>query len=1139
MGSLLGCSPVESSRRGSPADLDERLLRFRNRPDEEDASGLAEALLDARRSAEAMEVLDAAMAGAADDPHLLLLTGRAWLGEGDLLRAQQVLLRAARGLPQSAAPLRWLGEVLLKRGDPDRAEKVLGKAVQLAPGDAHVAKLRERAGRLARVAASAGDEPASPPAPEVPAAPPKPAVPAAPPKRAVPAAPPKPAVPAPPPKPAVPVRPAAGGRPSAPTPAVPPPATPRAPVVPDFELDEDEATRVADGVGSPSDFADFETDDSTVVASDISAELAQATRAQDAPAPAPPASPPKPPRPPPPVLQDPPPEDSQPDAAWTSAADEPTAFGDLDELRSTGAPPAPAPAPPSPAPPHGGDEADRVVEVAAQRGLLEADDGTPLEWASRKESRRPGTRVGWTMLALWVLVMGLAVGGYYGYEHWVEQRAGDAARAIAEAERLVLAGDHPQLVAAEAQLRRARDMDPQNARGPAVLLGLQMQRALEDGAFEPGSLRPAVARAERLGVAEAEVEAARAVLAVAGGDPEQARDAVHALRDAHADDAMLQYVAGRLLVRLGDHEQGIAALDRALEVEPGLNAARIALAETYADTAQPELAKDAASKVVERSGEHLRARLWLAFLAAGSDDAAAAGSTLDELAPGAQEGAVTDRVLLHLARSRVLERQGDLDRAAEAVGQAADAGATAPGLLARVADRAASLGRLGLAQQAASLAVQGAPSHAAHRKRLAGILVMRRDGVGALRALSPLSEDDPDVLALSARAALLVGVEETLRMASEKLGEHLERDADASPVLAALHLRTRLALGENGRLWAEARRLLRRAPEEREAMLVVADVALASRNPEAALEALEGTLEAHPQDAEALYLRARAHRMAGDGEAARQDLERTLELAPEHGEARLRLGYLLLDQGRYEQAAELYGRLIERGRGDEVLMGRLGRAEALAARGEAAEAAELLDAVPEAQRDTPGYRIAAARVAFAERRGGEAVKHLRPLATDDGATADVIALYGDALYEAGDVNAAMKQFERALEQDAAHPEALVGQARVMVRASKPKKALEVLAEAELSLQARVRPPVLRARMLTYRGQALVQRGDREAARRALREATAIEGVPAEAHFFLGESLAGVHAPEARQAYETYLEREPKGPYALRAKRALN
>jgi len=73
-----------------------------------------------------------------------------------------------------------------------------------------------------------------------------------------------------------------------------------------------------------------------------------------------------------------------------------------------------------------------------------------------------------------------------------------------------------------------------------------------------------------------------------------------------------------------------------------------------------------------------------------------------------------------------------------------------------------------------------------------------------------------------------------------------------------------------------------------------------------------------------------------------------------------------------------------------------------------------------------------------------------------------------------------------------------------------------------------------------RGRAALLGGDSElaAAREALRAATAIDGCPPDAWFWLGESLAGDNAPAAREAYQHYLELAPAGALAARARRAI-
>ena len=141
-----------------PQNLDTRLLRFRTRRGDEAAEALAADLLEAGRPHDALEVTASALKASPTDGELLLLDGRARLSTSDLLGAQAALLKAAKALPQRKDPFRWLGDVLLKRGDPERAAKVLERALAIDSTDPAVAQLHARALRLANVA-SGVDEP--------------------------------------------------------------------------------------------------------------------------------------------------------------------------------------------------------------------------------------------------------------------------------------------------------------------------------------------------------------------------------------------------------------------------------------------------------------------------------------------------------------------------------------------------------------------------------------------------------------------------------------------------------------------------------------------------------------------------------------------------------------------------------------------------------------------------------------------------------------------------------------------------------------------------------------------------------------------------------------------------------------------
>jgi len=102
--------------------------------DEGDSSGhphpleIARNLIATGKPRSALEVLSLHHDRLADDPEYLLLCAEAWLADGDVLRAQQALLGAARLDSEDPRPLRFLGELLAERGEHQRAEGLLAKA---------------------------------------------------------------------------------------------------------------------------------------------------------------------------------------------------------------------------------------------------------------------------------------------------------------------------------------------------------------------------------------------------------------------------------------------------------------------------------------------------------------------------------------------------------------------------------------------------------------------------------------------------------------------------------------------------------------------------------------------------------------------------------------------------------------------------------------------------------------------------------------------------------------------------------------------------------------------------------------------------------------------------------------------------
>jgi tetratricopeptide (TPR) repeat protein len=1112
-------------------ELDTRLLRFRTRPGSEDAARLATDLLNANRTSDALEIAAAGLRASPDDLDLLMVEGRAELSGGDLLKAQAALLKAARVGSTRKEPYRFLGEVLLKRGDPQRAAKVLERARGIDPADRAIQALHERAQRLAKIAETDHETAAQksrasfvPPTPVADVE-----------ERTM-------------------VRPELSERLAAVT-------KEKAAQILDDGLDEDSATRVgppptareARAMPAPRPMAPKidppkldppKLDPPPAIESSTTpGGFVAPVRAGEGPRQAPSRRPPPlPPREEPaPAIETPAPISGGTPSPFEAPSEEvetPVAFADSDEA------PPPEPEPDEPLGEHAGEpeDPDAVLEMLRREGIFEPPTGEPATWSPRKDAKIERTTIGWVLGGVWVLAIGAAVGGWYGWQEYVRQRHAQAAALVDQARAEALAGDHEDLVDAERHLREARDLDPHATSNPTVLLFVHAQRALEDGAFEIGYLAPTVARAERTGGDPSYLHAASAIVAAGNSNAPLARTENDAALAGAPDDGVVLYLVGRLGQRLGD-EHALEHLEAATQRDPQLAAAAIALAEARHDEGRHEDALALLDGVLGRDANNLRAKLWRSFLTADDDEIDPALAVLTALEPRLAHGAPTDHVLFDLTRSHLLRRQGHHDEAGAAVEQALSRGAQEPRLLALVAQAARAEGRYLQAEYAATEAVRGSPQNDDFRKLLAAIYLDRRNGSHALQVLTQLPADDPDVLVMSARAALMVGTDAALSTAAGAIDAYTEGHEDASVELRALRIRIACAGdGDPGPVLEQARALAHDNPGDPVPAFALGEAALRAHQAQQAREALETVVRTDPDDAEGHYLLARAYRMSGDAEQAETHFRRAIELSSELVDAKVALASLLLDTGDYAAADALYveiGRLAGSSSGASLtLTGRLGRVESLIGLGRLDDADVQIESVRGADRDAAIAHLTSAHLAMAHRHYGDAVRELRPLSEAATPTVTVLAAFGDALAGAGEADAAGAAYDRALAIDADSPDALIGRATLFVDANAARDATPLLDRATTSLESRIRPPSMRARLITLRARLAMAAHDMGGARLLLEQATGLAGAPADSWFFYGQTLTAAHSTDAAAAYQHYLDADPNGAHVTEARRAM-
>src|SRR5258708_372916 len=125
--------------------VDDLVTRWKQDPSPAATVALCDALRGSVRAALVQQVGEYATARHQGDVNVMLAVARMYLEGERLSEAQAVLVGAGKIAPRDPEIYRWLGEVLLRRGDAERAEKVLERAVQLGANDVDARTWLERA----------------------------------------------------------------------------------------------------------------------------------------------------------------------------------------------------------------------------------------------------------------------------------------------------------------------------------------------------------------------------------------------------------------------------------------------------------------------------------------------------------------------------------------------------------------------------------------------------------------------------------------------------------------------------------------------------------------------------------------------------------------------------------------------------------------------------------------------------------------------------------------------------------------------------------------------------------------------------------------------------------------------------------
>jgi tetratricopeptide (TPR) repeat protein len=572
--------------------LDELLDRWRENPDTGTTLALCTYLGTSKREELIREVGSTAEAWHKDDPQVMLAVGRMYLDAGLLAEAQATLVTAGKLVPDNASAYRYLGEVLLRRGDAARAEKVLARALQIGSKESDTRMWHDRAVVYLPLQTRVGPQAV---ADDV--------------EKTIPR---KVSIPPPALRPsdaddlvstaratfshraggALPPPPKLGRSVPPPPPAPPPrngdPQVYREPGRVKTYSESDIDTGVFDAHLLSRHAQDMGTSTDVMPA----ASLPSSSRSAPPPPPRPPPARSVPPPPPlaaplpmpnPPPRSTPPPPRTGGTSQWPAVA---PATAKLAFVSAGGFDDSPNPS------------AKTVLEHLERVGIYDKGGGAPPAWVAPPREKSRGSLV-------FIVAMVLAAGGGFGGFKYARQLKAEklaTARGIeGRVSKALDTGSIDDLRKTDGELSKAFDLDSRSE--PAALLWLK-NRVLSALMLpeEPHGIESALARAKTLGIDDSKVAFGKIASFLSEGDLAGAAAVLTKWDERAKTDPFYHLVAGAMLERAGD-VRAIGRYKQAFELDPDLAVARIFHAQLVTLELGVEQGKPIIEEVKQKLGE--------------------------------------------------------------------------------------------------------------------------------------------------------------------------------------------------------------------------------------------------------------------------------------------------------------------------------------------------------------------------------------------------------------------------------------------------------------------------------------------------------------------------------------------------------
>jgi tetratricopeptide (TPR) repeat protein len=333
------------------------------------------------------------------------------------------------------------------------------------------------------------------------------------------------------------------------------------------------------------------------------------------------------------------------------------------------------------------------------------------------------------------------------------------------------------------------------------------------------------------------------------------------------------------------------------------------------------------------------------------------------------------------------------------------------------------------------------------QKRLAGILLSQGKKDDALKLMEEILKQDPkDLPTRRARAYLWLEAAKPEQL-DKTIAEfqQLVREKAGEPILHFDLGRVLLMKGDleaAKKAFHEARRLKEDFIAPRVAL---AEIAIRQKQPKEIMQYSEEILAQSPREPRGRLLRAIALMGTNENEKARAELTRLVRDLPQYLDAQLQLGLFYLTQKQFKEAEQIFRRLQQARQND--LRPVEGMVESRLMQQQFEEAIKLVEAELKKRPESRSVQLAYARTAARAGKWDAALDTFRKLAAEEPNSPDLHMQMGALLIQKGDMTAAIEAFQKAEKLAPKDSRPLVAHAEALDRTGQKQRAVEVYRRA--------------------------------------------------------------------------------------------